>query len=494
MYWAFVDEYGFDDDLYAGTGGNNIAVQLVMDGLKNQICNPGFIHARDAILQADQLNNDGVNECLIWEVFARRGLGWDADGGDENSRSDGIEGFSSLPTCIKELKLTKTMTSEALAGDQIEVTLHAINHTGATLTNVSLEDPVPSGTTYVTGSATTEPISGNSLVWLFDEVEPGEEINITYLLQTAQDKNSVTVVYDDIEGDGLERWDPTFDPEKTTDNIWHQQDALARSGSLAWYVQDVATESEHYLENFETYEISGNYPVYRFYHYFDTETGADGGFLEISTNNGNSWVPLGDKVFKNGYPRRLQYTTFAIPNLYAYSGLSSPNLEWTPVYIDLREYIGEEVKIRYRFGTDENTSGDGWYIDDVEIMEAVIYNSTACISSDQTAMVCAEAPERGTIIDSQITISTEEENERAGFSAYPNPAADLLQLTLNATSSGIAQIRLFDLAGKPVMNTKWELSSGFNQHTVDVARLTSGMYVIQIETAEGSFTKKLVKE
>ena len=34
MYWAFVDEYGFDEDLYYGTGGNNMAIQLVMDGMK----------------------------------------------------------------------------------------------------------------------------------------------------------------------------------------------------------------------------------------------------------------------------------------------------------------------------------------------------------------------------------------------------------------------------------------------------------------------------
>ena len=46
-----------------------------MDGMKLQSCNPSFIDSRDAILAADRANNSGVNECLIWETFARRGLG-----------------------------------------------------------------------------------------------------------------------------------------------------------------------------------------------------------------------------------------------------------------------------------------------------------------------------------------------------------------------------------------------------------------------------------
>jgi hypothetical protein len=52
MTWLLIDEYGFDPDLYNGTGGNNIAIQLVMDGMKLQNCSPGFVDGRDAILEA----------------------------------------------------------------------------------------------------------------------------------------------------------------------------------------------------------------------------------------------------------------------------------------------------------------------------------------------------------------------------------------------------------------------------------------------------------
>ena len=64
-YWNFVHTYGFDHDLMSGPGGNNRAIGLVIDALKLQPCNPNFVQARDAILQADLNESDGENQCLI---------------------------------------------------------------------------------------------------------------------------------------------------------------------------------------------------------------------------------------------------------------------------------------------------------------------------------------------------------------------------------------------------------------------------------------------
>ncbi len=100
MTWDLIDEYGFDDDLYNGTGGNNIAIQLVTDGLKLQPCSPGFVDGRDAILEADDLANGGANRCIIWRAFARRGLGVSASQGSSNSRSDGAEAFNVPVDCL----------------------------------------------------------------------------------------------------------------------------------------------------------------------------------------------------------------------------------------------------------------------------------------------------------------------------------------------------------------------------------------------------------
>lgn len=104
LSWRFIDDYGFDPDLYNGTGGNNIAMQLVIDGLKLQPCNPGFEDGRDAILQADLIANGGVNRDRIWEVFANRGLGLSATSGDVNNRFDQFEAFDTpAPLSINEV-------------------------------------------------------------------------------------------------------------------------------------------------------------------------------------------------------------------------------------------------------------------------------------------------------------------------------------------------------------------------------------------------------
>jgi hypothetical protein len=99
MYWRLVERYGFDADLLGGAGGNRLALQLVIDGLKLQPCNPTFSEARDAILAADVANNAGANQCLIWDTFARRGLGYSADAGSSNSHTDGSEAFDLPSLC-----------------------------------------------------------------------------------------------------------------------------------------------------------------------------------------------------------------------------------------------------------------------------------------------------------------------------------------------------------------------------------------------------------
>ncbi len=100
MTWNLIDKYGFSPDMYNGTAGNNLALQLVMDGMKGQPCSPGFVDGRDAILAADQINNDGENQCEIWTAFAKRGLGYGADQGSSNSRTDGTASFEMPPADV----------------------------------------------------------------------------------------------------------------------------------------------------------------------------------------------------------------------------------------------------------------------------------------------------------------------------------------------------------------------------------------------------------
>jgi hypothetical protein len=101
MYWTLADKHGFNPDVRGDwtTGGNNLATQLVMDGMKMQPCKPGFVDGRDAILAADEVLTGGENACEIWSAFARRGLGWDAIQGSSASKTDNRQDFTLPPEC-----------------------------------------------------------------------------------------------------------------------------------------------------------------------------------------------------------------------------------------------------------------------------------------------------------------------------------------------------------------------------------------------------------
>ena len=98
MTWDLIDLEGYDNDQYNGTGGNNIAMALVIEGLKNTANNPGYVSGRDGILQADQDLYGGQYNCLIWDAFARRGVGVDAvenSNGGTNTNTDQITSYTS---------------------------------------------------------------------------------------------------------------------------------------------------------------------------------------------------------------------------------------------------------------------------------------------------------------------------------------------------------------------------------------------------------------
>lgn len=108
LTWALIDEYGWDPDIYNGNGGNNKVLELVIEGLKLTPCSSGFIGARDAILAADEAINGGANACLIWGVFANRGLGFSAEGGSTNSIADQTAAYDLPPTSVLNCALSVT--------------------------------------------------------------------------------------------------------------------------------------------------------------------------------------------------------------------------------------------------------------------------------------------------------------------------------------------------------------------------------------------------
>ncbi|WP_395047900.1 T9SS-dependent M36 family metallopeptidase [Flavobacterium sp.] len=94
LTWAYIDKYGYSADVYNGTSGNNKVMRLVLDAIKIDGCDPTYISGRDALIAADQATTGGQNYCMIWKVFAERGMGTGASSEDLLDTTDQIEDFT----------------------------------------------------------------------------------------------------------------------------------------------------------------------------------------------------------------------------------------------------------------------------------------------------------------------------------------------------------------------------------------------------------------
>ena len=124
LNWLLIDgdggsipAQGFDADLYHGSGGNNLALQLVIDGIKLLPSNPTFLDGRDAILAADLALTDGANQLAIWTAFARRGMGFSATVTDSIDLVSVTEAFD-LPNLASDAEWVGDANSGA-SGDGV---------------------------------------------------------------------------------------------------------------------------------------------------------------------------------------------------------------------------------------------------------------------------------------------------------------------------------------------------------------------------------------
>ena len=186
-----------------------------------------------------------------------------------------------------------------------------------------------------------------------------------------------------------------------------------------------------------------------FYAKWEIENNFDYVQIEVSTNNGSSWVPQCGNYTNPGSTNGSQPTGEPL-----YDGFQS---EWVLEEIDLSDYLGENVLIRFQLRSDGGVREDGFYFDDltVNIVEESILDV-----SDVTA---------------------------TAFGIYPNPVQDQLQIVTPETNYGI---QIYTLQGQ-LVKTKTDLSEST---TIDTSALSQGIYlaVIASEATRQSF--KLVKQ
>ncbi|MEK7257863.1 MAG: T9SS type A sorting domain-containing protein, partial [Bacteroidota bacterium] len=268
----------------------------------------------------------------------------------------------------------------------------------------------------------------------------------------------------------------------------------AHSPEFSWVVEDPETESRQALELDEAYAwtVTGARPTFRFYHRYETEPGAEGGVVEVRQPGSTEWKRVNGKILRNDYPGILQYGTFAQGNLFAFSGFSGDEFEAT--YVDLSEWAGEKIVVRFRFGTDANTAGFAWLVDDMEFMDLFAYNGEACITNNQGFSACDTPEEEGTIVESQIASGTEEKQlESLNVALFPNPASDYLHLVLGSERQQDVNVSLLTLDGKQVHS---QVANVFGNEvlSVNVNSLSAGLYFVKISTEEGVLVRKVIIE
>jgi hypothetical protein len=108
-----------------------------------------------------------------------------------------------------------------------------------------------------------------------------------------------------------------------------------------------------------------------FFHVFNFEPGYDGGVLEVSTDGGETWQDLGSRAIVGGYDGKVTANS---------NNPLGSRLAWTArgragvfsqVVIDLDEFAGKQIRLRFLAGFDDATGVldgyTGWYIDDIRI-------------------------------------------------------------------------------------------------------------------------------
>ncbi|MEN8163632.1 MAG: trypsin-like peptidase domain-containing protein [Acidobacteriota bacterium] len=108
--------------------------------------------------------------------------------------------------------------------------------------------------------------------------------------------------------------------------------------------------------------------ILSFWHKFDFEDGFDGGVLELSIDDGASWIDLGPQITAGVYNDTISTCcSNPIGGRQAWSGTQATFGEVT---VDLSIYAGETVVIRWRMGCDSSVDAGDWKIDDFFINDA----------------------------------------------------------------------------------------------------------------------------
>ena len=207
-------------------------------------------------------------------------------------------------------------------------------------------------------------------------------------------------------------------------------------------------------------------PRLRFQTRFDIESDWDYGQVQVSTNNGSTWIALAGQYTEPGEG------SFQPPGEPVYDGSKN---NWVKEDISLANYISSQFKIRFRLRTDGGTNRDGWYVDDISVF---IYSIPTNIPEDS---------------ESVFEFSLEQN--------YPNPfnPSTKIKYTIpSVIASGTKQyqlvtLKVYDVLGNEITTLVNEVKpAGSYEADFNPEGLSSGMYFYNLRAGNFIETKKMI--
>jgi len=192
----------------------------------------------------------------------------------------------------------------------------------------------------------------------------GYRVNDTILKTLLGEKDFTPFYSDNFEHDDPNGWTTELSTlwqlGKPASNVINS----AHSPTRAW----VTRLSGNYFNNMQKGLITPELSLagmqglsLRFWHWYDTEAGVDGGNVKYSTNGGTTWITLG----YIGDPLGVNWYNANYSGKYLFSGSSGG---WRYASYDLSALSSlASVKFKFDFYSNESVVHNGWAIDDFEI-------------------------------------------------------------------------------------------------------------------------------
>lgn len=132
------------------------------------------------------------------------------------------------------------------------------------------------------------------------------------------------------------------------------------SGEYAFYSNRGDESSMSLTREFDFSQVSGPLTL-SFWSWYDLEKDYDYLYL-LASEDGKQWKPLTTPSGTGEDPVGNSYG-------WAYNGASGGGPEWIEETVDLSEYAGKKIQLRFEYITDAAVNGEGFLLDDISIPE-----------------------------------------------------------------------------------------------------------------------------